>query len=618
VKQGKLKIILLLLLISCLFFSCVSNQNTSIDRKISADNPYKDLNQEELDSKITHMYSIRQDLIWLLECGADINAGRNEGCTALGQAAWHGLYETVAFLLENGADVNIQSNCASGYRDWTPLIWAVKGGHIEVVRLLLENGADVNLAGIFCTIGGHTALMEAVENSHTELVKILIEYGADIHAENSYGKTPLMNAIYRGNIDIVNLLISCGANINHRSHSGLTPLMIAATYGYTEIAEILLSKGAKINEKDNFGSTALMMAAQYGNTETTALLISQGADMNAEYGYGINAGQTAFILSAFSSKPELIDLFLSRGIDINSKGGNGWTILNGAACHGNTETILFLLKRGADINGGGYGGLTALMMASRFGNLDIARLLIENGADVNQESITGWTAYIWAEWTGNTEVADFLASSGADTNRKYSDVLRKDVSLYKSRDLEPVVTNIPEELMEKVCENVIYLNELVEHLLSGIDDPFLKVKVIHDWIVYKISYDSESSSLIKSGEPHNPTNLLIMQSVEAVLESGKAVCEGYSNLFYSMCSYAGIECVFITGDTAFGAHAWNAVFLEGNYYLVDVTWDDHRVTEQNESNEEYAGQYSTTYLFADPISMSYNHIPYSEQWTLLD
>ena len=79
----------------------------------------------------------------LVEEGADIDVGSmgdNSGNTPLMVCAWHGFYEGVKFLVEQGACLN-QQDSKAGY---TPLIKACFHGHLEVAALLI-NGTDVNI-----------------------------------------------------------------------------------------------------------------------------------------------------------------------------------------------------------------------------------------------------------------------------------------------------------------------------------------------------------------------------------------------------------------------------------------------------------------------------------------
>lgn len=62
------------------------------------------------------------------------------GYTALHMASNEGHFEVVKFLLEKGADINIQS-WACG----TALQMACKAGHLKVVKLLIEKGADIKV-----------------------------------------------------------------------------------------------------------------------------------------------------------------------------------------------------------------------------------------------------------------------------------------------------------------------------------------------------------------------------------------------------------------------------------------------------------------------------------------
>ena len=71
----------------------------------------------------------------LLENGANANAKDNEGRTALTRATIGGNSETVKLLLENGADPN-----KNGDDGWTPLMIAMSRRHTrKIVRALLEN-----------------------------------------------------------------------------------------------------------------------------------------------------------------------------------------------------------------------------------------------------------------------------------------------------------------------------------------------------------------------------------------------------------------------------------------------------------------------------------------------
>jgi len=60
-----------------------------------------------------------------------------------------------------------------GRETYTPLIYAVRGGHKVTVRVLLEGGADVNAER-----RGTTALKMARSQGHIHLEQLLLEAGA--------------------------------------------------------------------------------------------------------------------------------------------------------------------------------------------------------------------------------------------------------------------------------------------------------------------------------------------------------------------------------------------------------------------------------------------------------
>lgn len=86
---------------------------------------------------------------------------------------------------------------------------------------------------------------------------------------------------------------------------------------------------------------------------------------------------------------------------------------------------------------------------------------------------------------------------------------------------------------------------------------------IHDYIVDHTTYVDEGN---------------ISRSIEGIFLRNKAVCGGYAQAFHYLATYAGLDSEFVLGDGIQNgekiAHAWNTVEIEGEWYQVDVTWDD--------------------------------------------
>jgi hypothetical protein len=107
-----------------------------------------------------------------------------------------------------------------------------------------------------------------------------------------------------------------------------------------------------------------------------------------------------------------------------------------------------------------------------------------------------------------------------------------------------------------------YVSQTVESLLPQIlgnaSGDSEKLRLIHDAICNRVSYDESLSRY----------------SAYAGLHDGNTVCQGYSLLMDKMLTRAGVLSRIITGKLKGGPHAWNLVFIDGQWLHVDVTNDD--------------------------------------------
>lgn len=70
---------------------------------------------------------------------------------------------------------------------------------------------------------------------------------------------------------------------------------------------------------------------------------------------------------------------------------------------------------------------------------------------------------------------------------------------------------------------------------------------------------------------------LEMRRADDVIESRECVCEGYTALYTAALKRMGITTTFVLSDAM--NHIWNAVLLDGDWYHIDVTWNDPSFSE---------------------------------------
>lgn len=105
--------------------------------------------------------------------------------------------------------------------------------------------------------------------------------------------------------------------------------------------------------------------------------------------------------------------------------------------------------------------------------------------------------------------------------------------------------------------------------VEGCSDEYEIEKVFHDKIIRETIYDPNYG--------FNSDVNINSHNIAGVLIDHVAVCEGYAKTMQMLLNAKNIENVFVTGKSGSDTHAWNQVKISGQYYNLDVTWDDNDI-----------------------------------------
>ncbi|CAL1568451.1 unnamed protein product [Knipowitschia caucasica] len=216
-----------------------------------------------------------EEVLRLLDRGADINYANVDGLTALHQACIDDNVDMVTFLVEHGANINQPDN-----EGWIPLHAAASCGYMDIAEFLIVQGANVGVVNS----EGETPLDIAEEEAMEQLLQNEINrQGVDIEAARKEEERVMLR-------DARQWLNSGQIHDVRHTKSGGTALHVAAAKGYVEVLKLLIQAGYDVNIKDYDGWTPLHAASHWGKEEACRILVENLCDMDL-----INKmGQTAF------------------------------------------------------------------------------------------------------------------------------------------------------------------------------------------------------------------------------------------------------------------------------------------------------------------------------------
>ena len=153
------------------------------------------------------------------------------------------------------------------------------------------------------------------------------------------------------------------------------------------------------------------------------------------------------------------------------------------------------------------------------------------------------------------------------------------------------------------------LNNFIEYLkkVTKTLNEFEKAYIIFYWCHENIEYDV--IGLKNNTEECSP---------DGVYKRGKTICEGYSRFFEYVGPKIGLKVLYLYGWakkeeelSKFECHAWNAIIINGNYYLLDATWGAGKV------GLKFIKKLNEFYFCTDPEYFIFSHFPKEQKWQLL-
>jgi transglutaminase/protease-like cytokinesis protein 3 len=174
---------------------------------------------------------------------------------------------------------------------------------------------------------------------------------------------------------------------------------------------------------------------------------------------------------------------------------------------------------------------------------------------------------------------------------------------------------------------------LSRKLTASLNSDREKARAIFRWLTENIAYDTE--------QYHTPDSLKInvaifstslqdpkkesyeMLMAKEVIKRGKAICSGYANLYKVLCDSAGLKCEVVNGKAKNSVndvgrpmdinHAWNVIWLDKKWNIVDATW---AAGSCDSSVRTFTRSFCEAWWLPNPSKAAFSHYPADPKFAL--
>ncbi len=178
-------------------------------------------------------------------------------------------------------------------------------------------------------------------------------------------------------------------------------------------------------------------------------------------------------------------------------------------------------------------------------------------------------------------------------------------------------------------EELFNLPILVLRLTAQLDTDVERFRAIYYWVTHNISgdYNLMTTNEQTHKKLHNNPSALHQWSTQyrkeiftILRKEKKTLCTGYAYLIKELANLAGLECEIIHGfgnmnplkfeTTAIPNHSWNAIKLDGNWYVCDATWSSGII---NMETYRFEFNYDDSFFLMAPLEFAKTHIPFTKK-----
>lgn len=236
-----------------------------------------------------------------------------------------------------------------------------------------------------------------------------------------------------------------------------------------------------------------------------------------------------------------------------------------------------------------YEQLYAVNLAVFNGNEDITAN--DNGdfvvAEVEYASLGVTRAQALSVWK-NFRI-DYPEFFFLDSRIKHSDSI-----LYLMTDGECALAENRRALWQGICDDVSACDSYINSITTETE----RALTIYEYLADTLSYAYEEDG-------KTPVEDLWAHSLAGVVKD-KGVCETYTKAFDYYCGLFGLQSIAVVGGAGktaagFGGHAWNMVYLSGEWHTVDATWGDQDAVLWREWFGKNGADFKTTHIAQTPV-----------------